>query len=70
MEEKVNIFQIPMTQEEQIELSNELQDFLEMYINEFYDEVGENEESVDNLCKNLNGLYRITRKLVHRAKKE
>ena len=56
-----------MTQEEQIELSDELQDFLEIYINEFYDEVGENEESVDNLCKNLNGLYRITRKLVHKA---
>ncbi len=68
--EKVNLFEQPMTLEEQLELSESLNDFLEMYVNEFYDEVEENETSVDNLCKNLHGLYKITRKLVHRADRE
>ena len=61
---KYNLFERPMTIADQLELSECLTDFFKMYLNEFYDEVGENEEAVDNLCKNLHGLYKITRKLI------
>ena len=69
MGERLNFFEEAMTLEEQLELSEELKEFFEMYLNEFYDEVGENTEAVDNLCSNLHGLYKITRKLLHKSAK-
>lgn len=68
-DEHLNIFQIPMTESEQIELSDALDNFSQAYENEFFDLIleGEREETSNALCYEFKELYELINKLSDRA---
>ena len=67
--EHVNMFLIPMTESEQIELSDALDDFLQAYENEFFDLILEDDrdETSDTLCYEFKELYELIKKLSDRV---
>lgn len=68
MSEYVNLFEKPMTIQEQIELSNALDKFSQMYENGFLDQLHNDIElSSEDLEYELGALYRIIKELENRT---
>lgn len=68
-QEELNFFRVQMTEEEQLELSTELDRFLQMYENDFENQ-GADEEVSDALKHELKNLYDLVWTLEDRAEKE
>ena len=60
-ENPLNLFRSPMSEEKQIELSNALDDFIQVYENEFYNQIveGDADETSYWLCRELKDLYNL-----------
>jgi hypothetical protein len=56
MDEHMNLFEVPMSEQEQFELSDYLNDFLNMYENGFADQVND-EDDRDTLLYEFKKLY-------------
>lgn len=69
MGNEVNMFSAPLSEEEQIELSNVLDHFFQLYQNGFADQIVEDgaDETSDNLCDELKDLYELVNQLIDRA---
>jgi len=64
----VNLFKKPMSEQEQLELSDKLDDFLQMYENGFADQLsGDVEDDADYLTYEFKALYQIVKMLEDRA---
>ena len=68
MDEHMNLFEKPLTKQEQIELSDALDKFLVMYENGFADQLYDDADlSAEDLVHELAALYMIAKKLENRA---
>lgn len=67
MDEKVNFFAHPMSEEEQLELSDLLDKFFLMYENDFDCLIGDIDEDTDFLKYEFKGLYEMVSMLSDRA---
>lgn len=67
MDEKVNFFAHPMSEEEQLELSDLLDKFFLMYENGFDCLIGDIDDDTDFLKYEFKGLYEMVSMLSDRA---
>ena len=67
MDDKVNFFEKPMSEEEQLELSDLLDKFLLTYENDFDCLIGDVEEDTDYLNEEFKRLYEMVSMLSDRA---
>lgn len=64
----VNMFKYPLTEKEQFELSDLLDKFLQMYENNFADQlIGDREDDSDTLLYEFKSLYELVDKLFTKA---
>lgn len=67
-DQQVNMFKKPMTEQEQLELSDLLDKFLQMYENGFADQLtGDTDDDADNLKYEFGQLYNLVKMLSDRA---